>query len=259
MSTMTTEGRAYVQRGRAAGTAETRARILAAARELIPATESSLGVDEIARHAGVAVQTIYDQFGSKGGLLVAVVQDVQRSSGLLEAMEGVFHSRDGEAALKKMIAATLTLWHRGWPYIEFILRARRVDAVVGRENAQVDLLRHAHLWAICRRLEDEGRIRDRRSAAWAADQVFALTTATVYEELTVRRGWSLKAATDSITGAALAAVLEPGTTAVRSPAPDWLVLESAAAARAANLGADATRFPGAWRRGATVPGSLVDP
>ena len=250
MWAMTNERRTYVQRHRAAVAATTRARIIAAARELIPDAGSGLGVDDIARQAGVAVQTIYDQFGSKGGLLVAVVQDVQRSAGLVEAIEGVFRSRDGEAALRKMITATLMLWHRGWPYIEFILRARRVDAVVGRENAQVDLLRHAHLWAICRRLEDEGRIRDRRSAAWAADQVFALTTATVYEELVVRRDWSLKAATNSITGAALAAVLEPGTRAVRSPAPDWIALESAAAARAASSGADATRFPGAWRRGA---------
>ncbi len=247
---MTTEGRTYVQRRRAVATAETRARILAAARDLIPAAETSLGVDEIARSAGVAVQTIYDQFGSKGGLLMAVIQDVQRSSGLVEAIEGVFRTRDGEAALRKMISATLTLWHRGWPYLEFILRARRIDAVVGRENAQVDMLRRAHLWAICRRLEDEGRIRGHRSAAWAADQVFALTTATVYEELVVRRGWSLNAATDSITRAALAVVIAPGTTAVRSPAPDWIALESATAARAARAGADATRFPGAWRRAA---------
>jgi hypothetical protein len=187
-------------------------------------------------------------FGSKGGLLVAVVQDVQRSAGLGQAIEGVFQSPDGEAALRKMIAATLILWHRGWPYIEFILRARRVDAVVGRENAQVDLLRHAHLWAICRRLEDEGRILGGHPAAWAADQVFALTTATVYEELVVRRGWSLRAATGSITGAALAAVLQPGTVPVRAPAPDWIALESAAATQAARAGADATRFPDAWRR-----------
>lgn len=247
---MTAESRPYVQRRRAADAAETRARIIAAARELIPEAGSSLGVDDIARQAGVAVQTIYDQFGSKGGLLVAVVQDVQRSAGLAEAIGAVFRSRDGETALRRMIAATWRLWHRGWPYIEFVLRARRVDAVVGRENAEVDLLRHAHLWAICRRLEDEGRILGQRSAAWAADQVFALTTATVYEELVVRRGWSLKAATDSITAATLAAVVEPGTKAVRAPAPNWIDLETAAAQRAARAGADATRFPRVWRQAA---------
>jgi len=61
---------------RAAGRAETRARILAAAQELIPTAETSLPVSAIARHAGVAIQTVYDQFGSKGGLLIAVIGDV---------------------------------------------------------------------------------------------------------------------------------------------------------------------------------------
>lgn len=248
MSAVTTANRTYVQRRRAAAAAETRSRILAAAREVIPEAETTVGVDEIARHAGVAVQTIYDHFGSKGGLLVAVVQDVQRSAGLLEALEGVFRSRDGESALRRMIAATLGLWHHAWPYIEFILRSRRVDKVVGGEMAELDTLRHAHLWVICRQLENEGRLRTRRRAAWAADQVFALTTATVYEELVARRGWSLNAAIDAITRAAMAGILKPETTAFRGPAPDWAALESAAAARAARAGADASRFPGAWRR-----------
>lgn len=244
---MTAANRTYVQRRRANAAAETRARILAAARDLIPGTES-LGVDEIASHAGVALQTIYDHFGSKGGLLMAVVEDVQRSAGLSDAIRAVFRSRDGETALRKMIEATFALWHGGWPYIEFMLRSRRVDPVVERENAVLDALRHAHLWAICRRLQDEGRIRGRRSATWAADQVFALTTPTVYEELVVRRGWSLRAATAAVTTAAGAAVLRPETTAVRSPAPDWAALESEAAARAMRAGADARRAPGAWRR-----------
>src|SRR5258708_3135744 len=107
MSAMATVKRAYVQRNRAAAAGETRAAILAAARELIPQAESRLGVDEIARHAGVAVQTIYDQFGSKGGLLMAVVDDAQRSAGLYDAFGRVFRSSDGETALRRMIDATL--------------------------------------------------------------------------------------------------------------------------------------------------------
>src|SRR4051794_6963928 len=48
------------------GRPETRTRILGAARELIPNAQVSLPVTAIARHAGVAIQTVYDQFGSKG-------------------------------------------------------------------------------------------------------------------------------------------------------------------------------------------------
>lgn len=245
---MATVKRAYVQRGRAAAAAETRAAILAAARELIPKAESGVGVDDIALRAGVAVQTVYDHFGSKGGLLMAVVDDAQRSAGLYDAFERVFRSPDGEAALRRMIQATLAVWHGAWPYIAFMLRSRPIDVVVQREVAILDTLRHAHLWAICRRLQDEGRIRGRRSATWAADQAVALSAPGVYEDLVVRRGWSPSAATDSISRAITAAILEPGTTPVRSPAPDWAALEAAAGARARRAGAHAERLPGAVRR-----------
>src|SRR5258707_8578015 len=100
---------------------DARARILAAARDLIPRAESSLPVTAIARHAGVAVQTIYDQFGSKGGLLIAVVNEVQRSAELFEAFGAVFRSRDGEEAMRRMIDATVSFWGRAWPYVEFLL------------------------------------------------------------------------------------------------------------------------------------------
>ena len=222
---MSTVKRTYVQRGRAAAAAETKAAILAAARGLIPKAESRVGVDEIALRAGVAVQTVYDHFGSKGGLLMAVVDDAQRSAGLYDAFDQVFRSPDGETALQRMIHATLAVWHGAWPYIEFMLRSRRIDPVVRQEVAVLDKSRHTHLWAISRRLQDEGRIRGRHSASWAADQAFAMTTPGVYEELVVRRGWTLTAATSSIVRAVSAAVIKPGTTAVRSPAPDWQALQ----------------------------------
>lgn len=237
MFRMATTSRPYVQRSRAAAATETRSRILAAARELIADADGGVGVDEIARQAGVAVQSIYDHFGSKGGLLMAVLDEVQRSTGLYEAFANVFRSLDGETALRRMIDATFTVWHQGWPFIEFMLRNRRVDPVVEREVAVRDINRHAHLWAICQRLQDEHRLRSRHSATWAADQVLVLTSPTVYEDLVVRRGWSLGAATDSIARAAMAAIVIPGTPSMRSPAPDWTALQAAAVVRAKRAGA----------------------
>ena len=249
--------RPYVQRRRAETRAETRARILAAARELIPTAETSLPVAAIARHAGVAVQTIYDQFGSKGGLLIAVIGDVQDSLGLFESFGHVFRSPDGEEAMRRMIQATLSFWGRAWPYLEFLLRARRVDAVVTREMTFIDRLRHAHFWAIAKRIEDEGRIRGGRPAEWAADQAFALTIPNVYEELAVQRSRTLVEAIEAVTTAVLAVLLEPGTEPVRSPVPDWQKLEQAAAERAMGSGADFARLSPEWA--AARPRSDRDP
>jgi AcrR family transcriptional regulator len=238
--------RPYIQRHRAEARAETRSRILAAARELIPAAGTSLPVTAIARHAGVAVQTIYDQFGSKGGLLIAVIGDVQDSIGLFKAFGPVFQSPDGEEAMRRMIAATVSFWGQAWPYLEFLLRARRVDPVITKEMEFIDRLRHAHYWAIAKRIEDEGRIRGGRSAEWAADQAFALTIPSVYEELAVRRSRTTAEVIEAVTAAVLGLLLEPGSEPVRSPAPDWRALEQAAAERARGMGAEYTRLSPEW-------------
>src|SRR5262249_35010278 len=59
---------------RQAAAEQTRARILAAARELLVASAgfSGFSVEAVARQAGVARMTVYYQFGSKPGLLEAL-------------------------------------------------------------------------------------------------------------------------------------------------------------------------------------------
>jgi AcrR family transcriptional regulator len=244
--------RTNAARRRAASRAETRARILAAARELIPGADASLPVTAIARHAGVAVQTIYDRFGSKGGLLIAVIDDVQRSHGLFAAFQSVFSSSDGEQAMRRMIGATVAFWDKAWPYLEFLLRSRRVDPVVAREMAFIDRLRHAHYWAIAQRLEDERRLRSGQSAEGAADQAFALTTPTIYEDLVVLRTATAESAIETVTRAVLAVILEPGVEAAPIGPPDWAALERAAAARAKAAGSDPARLSPEWS--STAPG-----
>jgi AcrR family transcriptional regulator len=241
---------------RAAGRAETRARILASARELIPGAEASLPVTAIAKHAGVAIQTIYDQFGSKGGLLIAVINDVQRSAGLFETFRDVFTAPDGEAAMRRMIEATIAFWDRAWPYLEFVLRTRRIDGVVAREMDFVDRLRYAHFWAITRRLEEEGRLRAGQTADTAADRFFALTIPTIYEELVVVRKSSVGDAIEAVTAAVRGAILEPGAPVAPVGPPDWAMLERAAASRAKEGGADPDRLSPSWlgTGGDSVPG-----
>jgi len=228
------------------GKPETRARILAAARELIPGAGVSLPVTAIARQAGVAIQTIYDQFGSKGGLLVAVVADVQASFGLFARFRDVFRSPDGETAMRRMNDATVAFWAQAWPYLEFLLRSRRVDPVVGQEMTYVDQLRHAHYWAITRRLEQEGRLRDGLTADAAADRAFALSTPTVYEELAIRRTQSTAAASAAINDAVFGALLAEHRIVKGVEPPDWPALEAAAAARAIEGGADPARLSPLW-------------
>ncbi|HKB28213.1 MAG TPA: TetR/AcrR family transcriptional regulator [Candidatus Limnocylindrales bacterium] len=232
---------------RAGNRADTRTRIIGSARELIPSADVSLPVTAIARHAGVAIQTVYDQFGSKGGLLIAVLVDIQRSLGLFDSFNHVFRSPDGEEALGRMNAATMTFWDRAWPYLEFMLRARRVDPVVAQQMGFIDRLRRAHYEAIVRQLDAEGRLAAGQSVDWATSQAFGFSTPTVYEELVVRGSGSVEAASESVTRATLAAILEPGKPVVRDHAPEWARLEAEAAARARADGADPAALSPEWR------------
>jgi AcrR family transcriptional regulator len=185
---------------------------------------SDLPVDEVARRAGVSVQTIYSNFGSKRGLVLAAIDDMQREIGLYDEFEAVFASPHGEAALRRMLHATFRLWDRGWPLVAFTLRARRVDRELEMQLLEVDAMRRTHLWVICRRLEAEGRLRVPGAVEPAADIAFALSAPTVYEELVRVRGWHPDHATETIAGIVVEAIVDPGRPPATDPPPDWSAL-----------------------------------
>jgi AcrR family transcriptional regulator len=198
----------------------TRQRIIRATRLMVK-RGSELPVDEVARRAGVSVQTIYSNFGSKRGLVLAAIDDMQQEVGLYDEFEAVFGSPHGEAALRRMLQATFRLWDRGWPLVAFTLRARRIDKELGAQLTEVDTMRRTHLWVICRRLETEGRLRTPGAAEPAADVAFALSTPTVFEDLVHSRGWTADHAADTIADIVVAAIVDPTTDPVTDPPPDW--------------------------------------
>ena len=200
--------------------ATTRQRILRAARQMVK-RGSDLPVDEVAARAGVSVQTIYAHFGSKRGLILASIDDMQREIGLYEELEAVFASPHGEVALRRMVGTTFTLWDRGWPFVALTLRARRVDREFGAQMAEIDTMRRTHLWVICRRLDAEGRLRTPGAPEPAADIAFALTTPTVYENLVRVRGWPSDHASATVAGIVVDAIVDPATAPATDPAPDW--------------------------------------
>lgn len=195
-------------------------RILHAARDLLPEA-SSLPVDAIAAHAGVSVQTLYSHFGSKRGLLLAVIDSVQDDAGLYHDFDLVWQSPDGETALRRMLEATLRLWDGAWPIVEFAERARRADREIQAHLREVDGYRRSNLVSIAERLVLEGRLRPGRDAASAADLAFALSIPAVYEELIRVRGWPLGRGVSTVTESVVTALLDPATMPVLEPAADW--------------------------------------
>jgi AcrR family transcriptional regulator len=87
-----------------------RARIIAAATELLRAEDAeSFSIEAVARRAGVARMTIYNQFESKAGLLEALFDSLVEG-GAFGQMPDVFEERDPLLALDKFVGVFGRFW-----------------------------------------------------------------------------------------------------------------------------------------------------
>jgi AcrR family transcriptional regulator len=89
---------------------EGRERIVVAARELLEAEDDEpFSIDAVARRAGVARMTVYNQFGSKAGLLEALF-DHLAVRGELVRMPELFAEKDPVKALDAFVALFGRFW-----------------------------------------------------------------------------------------------------------------------------------------------------
>src|SRR3979411_2078216 len=105
--------RAYVSSVRTAAAAEKRDRVLEAAAKLLreDASIARFSLDAVAKAAGVTRLTVYNQFGSRRGLLEAVFDEIARQGGLTRIVE-VMAMRDARAALYRLVEIFCDFWNR---------------------------------------------------------------------------------------------------------------------------------------------------
>jgi AcrR family transcriptional regulator len=166
--------------GQRQATAEqTRARIVTAARDLLAAPEGFSGftVDAVAGQAGVARMTVYNQFGSKRGLLEALF-DHLAARGLVERLCAAFGEPEPGAALAGLVAAFAGFWHSDRLVIRRIRALATLDADFERAVGAREERRREGLRTII------GRFAQRydRPAPGVRDEVIdALHTLTSFE------------------------------------------------------------------------------
>ncbi|HLX51745.1 MAG TPA: TetR/AcrR family transcriptional regulator [Streptosporangiaceae bacterium] len=89
---------------------ETRARVIAAARELlVSADPGKFSIDAVAQHADVSRATVYYQFRSKAGLLEALFDSLGASGGMA-GLADAFRRDDPLAALDEYIMVFGRFW-----------------------------------------------------------------------------------------------------------------------------------------------------
>jgi AcrR family transcriptional regulator len=154
---------------RQAGVDRTRAAVLAAARELVSAAGGTTpSVGEVARRAGVSRLTIYNQFGSRSGLLHAVAGEAHGRA-LPTASNGATNPR---VELRDRIASACS----GWSSDPALFRALPTVTATGDPAAQTDR-------GLAERLAAADQLRPGCSLKEAEDVIGALTSFAVFDRL----------------------------------------------------------------------------
>lgn len=177
----------------------TRRRILDAARPLlIERGYAATTVELLASEAGVSVQTVYNTIGGKAAVIKAVYDVVLAGDDdpipIAErpAFAAMLAEQDGRAFLRRYAALGREISERVGPLLVVLLaQAASGDSSLDEFVATVEQERLAAAVGIAAVAADRFGLRDGLDEAHAADAIWVLTSAEVYDRLVNRRGWSL--------------------------------------------------------------------
>jgi AcrR family transcriptional regulator len=196
--TTTSTTRTYRLARRAQGIADTRQRIVQAARGLLLGDgPQALSIEAIAGTAGVARTTVFQQFGSKAAILRELELDTSARSGLGR----LFAAADADGAdgaeevdalrgLRTMIEAVC----RAWAAEREVFRSLRALAALdpapraALDAGGRDEERRRYLEALASRLQRQQRLRPGVTRRCAAELLFLLTSFETFDTLYAARG-----------------------------------------------------------------------
>ena len=188
---MKTKQRAYKSVIRKRQAAETKRRILGAARQLLRKEGfSGMAIEAVARKAHVSVPTVYAIFKSKTGILTAILDQFMFGSDYEDIVRYAHSACDAETRLRR--AAAVAKQIRGAQSAAFELM--RGAGVVAPELAKLvrgrERLRFEREESVITFLRESGKLRPGLTQQNARDIFWMLTGSDVYRMLVRERGWS---------------------------------------------------------------------
>lgn len=170
--------RAYRLGQRQAAMDEKRRQILLAARALILSEQALAGfsVDGVAKQAGVARATVYNQFGNRTGLLEALFDELAAQGGM-PSLAQVFQQADPVAALD----AFIRVFGGFWASERLLIRRLHALAVLDPGLRTADGDRNQRRRMGLRRLV--GQLRGTAADEALVSQLYALTSFAFFDQL----------------------------------------------------------------------------
>jgi AcrR family transcriptional regulator len=140
---------------RATATEATRRAIIAAARDALAVRSwEQFTVEAVARRAGVSRVTVYNQVGSKRGLLEAVLTDLTEQARMDQLLSDTRHLTAAEACTE-IVGRTCRFWHAERTVLRPVFGLAGIDQEVAAVLAQREEWRRDQLRHLLRRIAEE--------------------------------------------------------------------------------------------------------
>ena len=183
--------RTYRSPARDAQAARTRDAIVEAAARLIRSGGlTSATMEAIAAEAGVAVQTVYAAFGSKPGILAALLERLELDADPDRFASDLRSANTAHDQVRAIAAYHRRLFQVGAEVIAASLGSVATDADLDRHVRSGHDRRRAGQAAVVRSWQHAGALRHGLGRGEAADVLWALTAPELYLLHTTISGWS---------------------------------------------------------------------
>jgi AcrR family transcriptional regulator len=195
--TRAVKGRRYNAANRQASSLETRARVLAAAREaIVESGYRGATVAGIADRAGVNVDTVYELVGRKPVLLRELIEQAISGTGAAvnaeerDYVRAVRAEPDPRNKLRIYARAVSLIQARLAPLFLALRDASATEAEAKEVWQEISDRRAANMRKLARDLQAAGGLRRGLTVNEAGDVLWATNSSDLYVLLTVERGWS---------------------------------------------------------------------
>ena len=169
---------------------KTRTEVLDAAWELISDQGADVSVSKIAAAVGISRQTVYLHYGSRGGLLVALVRRADERFEIKEKFNAALKRQKPKERLAMTLQAWLEFVPKIYPVAKDLIRLRETDPEAA--NAWTDRMDELREWLLdlTRSFETDGALKDQWTPEQASQFFWAQTSVQVWGLLKRDCGWS---------------------------------------------------------------------
>jgi AcrR family transcriptional regulator len=167
---------------RQASVDRTRRQILSAARDVF--TEAgfhSAGLEEVAARAGVTRKTVYNQFGSKRGLLDALISDLEERPAIGHRVEAILAAPDPRTSLDGYFHEACRFWAANQTVMRNLYGLAATDAEARQVLAAHDAARKRRLVPFVTRLAARQQLST--GAAEAIETMWLLGSFAAFDHL----------------------------------------------------------------------------